>query len=107
MNELADRTVDHLRLVRDLLEVDALRYRRHELRGRLADVLAKFENVGALGHHDADAKRGLALLPHHEIGRILITAGDGGDIAEPEHPAAAFDRGLGHRLGAIERAGDP
>ena len=32
--------------------------------------------------------------------------GDGGDIAEPEHPAVAFDRRLRDRLDAIERAGD-
>ena len=32
--------------------------------------------------------------------------GDGRDIAEPEHPAVAFDRRLRHRLDAVERAGD-
>ncbi len=32
--------------------------------------------------------------------------GDGGDIAEPEHAAVALDRGFGHGLGAVERAGD-
>ena len=32
--------------------------------------------------------------------------GDGRDIAEPEHPAVAFDRRFRHRLDAVERAGD-
>ena len=41
-----------------------------------------------------------------KLGGSTIAMGDGGDIAEPEHPAVAFDRRLGDRLDAIERAGD-
>ena len=72
----------------------------------LLDVLAELEDVGALGGDDADAERGLAFLARHEGRRIDEAVGDGGDIAEPEHAAVALDRRLGHRLGAVERAGD-
>ena len=106
VHELADGVLDHLRLVGDLLDVDALRHRLHEVRGRLLDVLAELEDVGALGGDDADAERGLAFLAHHEGRRIDEAVGDGGDIAEAEHAAVALDRRLGDRLGAVERAGD-
>ena len=98
--------LDHLGLIGDLIDIDALRHGVHELRGGVRHVLAELEDVGALGGDDADAERGLALLAHHEARRIDITVGDGGDVAEPEHPAIALDRRLRHRLDAIERAGD-
>ena len=41
-----------------------------------------------------------------KVRRIDEAVGDGGDVAEPEHPAVAFDRRLGDRLDAVERAGD-
>ena len=106
MHELADRALDHLRLVGDLLDLDALRHGLHEIVGRLLDLLAEFENVGALGGDHADADRGLAFLAGDEGRRIDEAVGDGRDIAEPEHAAIAFDRGLRNRLDAIERAGD-
>ena len=106
VHEFADRVLDHLGLVGDLLDIDALRHRLHEFRGRVRDVLAEFEDVGALGGDHADAERGLAFLAHHEARRIDIAMGDGGDVAEPEHAAVALDRRLRHRLDAIERAGD-
>ena len=106
MHELADGAFDHLRLVGDLLDLDALRHRLHEIVGRLLDVLAEFENIGALGGDDADADRRLAFLAGDEGRRIDEAVGHGGDIAEPEYAAVAFDRGLRHRLGAVERAGD-
>src|SRR6202012_4621659 len=55
---------------------------------------------------DADADRGFALLTHLEGRRIDETVGDGGDIAEPEHAAVAFDGRLRNGLRAVERAGD-
>ena len=70
VHELADGVLDHLRLVGDLLDIDALRHRLHEFGGRLLDLLAEFENVGALGGDDADAERGLAFLAHDEARRI-------------------------------------
>ena len=106
MHELADGVLDHLGLIGDLLDIDALRHRLHEFGGRVLDVLAEFEDVGALGGDHADAERGLAFLAHHEGRRIDEAVGDGGDIAEPEHPAVAFDRRLRDRLDAVERAGD-
>jgi hypothetical protein len=106
MHELADGALDHLRLVGDLLDLDALRHGLHEIIGRLLDFLAEFEDVGALGGDDADAERGLAFLAGDEGRRIDEAVGDGRDIAEPEHAAVAFDRGFRHRLGAVERAGD-
>ena len=106
MHELADGALDHLRLVGDLLDLDALRHGLHEIVGRLLDILAEFENVGALGGDHADAERRLAFLAGDEGRRIDEAVGDGRDIAEPEHAAVAFDRGLRNRLGAVERAGD-
>ena len=106
LHEFADGVLDHLRLVGDLLDVDALRHRLHELVDRLLDLLAEFEDVGALGGDDADAERGLAFLAHDERRRIDEAARDGGDVAEPEHAAVALDRHFRDRLGAVERAGD-
>jgi hypothetical protein len=106
MHELANRALDHLRLVSDLFDLDALRHGLHEISGRLLDILAELEDVGALGGDDADADRGLAFLAGDEGRRIDEAVGDGREIAEPEHAAIAFDRGLGHRLDAIKRAGD-
>ena len=106
MHEFADGVLDHLRLIRDLLDIDALRHRLHEFGGSTRDVLAELQDVGALGGDHADAERGLAFLAHQKGRRIDIAVGDGCDIAEPEHPAVAFDRRLGHRLDAVERAGD-
>ena len=106
VHELADGVLDHLRLVGDLLDIDALRHRLHEFAVAFVDVLAELEDVGALGGDDADAERGLAFLPHHEGRRIDEAMRDGRDIAEAEHAAVALDRRLGNRLDAVERAGD-
>ena len=106
IHELADGALDHLRLVGDLLDIDALRHGLHEVGGRLLDLLAEFEDVGALGGDHADAERGLAFLAGDEGRGIDKTVRDGGDIAEPEHAAVALDRALRNRLGAVERAGD-
>ena len=38
--------------------------------------------------------------------RIDEAVRDGGDVAEPEHPAVRFDRRFRDRLDAVERAGD-
>ena len=70
------------------------------------NILAEFQNVGALGGDDADADRGLAFLAHDEARRIDKAVADGRDIAETKHTAIAFDRRLRHRLDAVERAGD-
>src|SRR4029078_11586046 len=104
MHELADGALDHLRLVGDLLDLDALRHGLHEIIGRLLDILAEFENVGALGGDHADANRRLAFLAGDEGRRIDETMRDGRDIAEPEHAAVAFDRALRKRLCALARA---
>ena len=98
--------LDHLGLIGDLLDIDALRHRLHESRGGIRDVLAELEDVGTLGGDNADTERGPAFLAHHKARRIDIAVGDGSDVAEPEHPAIALDRRLRHRLDAIERAGD-
>ena len=55
MHELADRVLDHLGLIGDLLDIDALRHRVHEFRGGVRDVLAELQDIGALGGDDADA----------------------------------------------------
>ncbi|MGY4425759.1 hypothetical protein ACVWY2_008208 [Bradyrhizobium sp. JR6.1] len=106
VHELADGVLDHLGLVGDLLDVDALRHRLQELGGRLLDLLAELEDVGALGGDDADAERGLAFLTHLEARRIDIAVRDCCDIAEPEHTAVALDRRFGNRLDAVKRTGD-
>ena len=106
VHELADGALDHLGLIGDLVDIDALRHRLHEFGGRVGNVLAEFQDVGALGGDHADAERGLAFLAHHKTRRIDEAMGDGGDIAEPKHPAVAFDRRLRDRLDAVERAGD-
>ena len=101
-----DRVVDHLRLVGDLLDVDALRHRLHEgVRSRI-HVLAEGQDVGALRHHDAEAERRLAALADKGVGRVLEAAGDRRDVAETEHAAARLDRGFGYRLRAVEGARD-
>ena len=66
VHELADGVLDHLRLVGDLLDIDALRHRLHEFGGRVGDLLAELQDVGALGGDDADADGGLAFLARHE-----------------------------------------
>ncbi len=73
---------------------------------RLLDVLAEFEDVGALGGDHADTERGLAFLANGEGRGIHVTMGDGGDIAEAEHAAVALDRGFGDGLHAIQRTGN-
>ena len=106
VHEFTDGVLDHLRLVGDQFDIDALRHRLHEFRGRTGDVLAEFQNVGALGRDHADAERRFTFLARHESRRIDETVRDGRDIAKPEHAAIAFDRRLRDRLDAIERAGD-
>ena len=81
VHELADGALDHLRLVGDLLDIDALRHRLHEVGGGIGDVLAELQNVGALGRDHADTERGLAFLTHHKARRIDEAVGDGRDIA--------------------------
>src|SRR5213078_2582099 len=93
-------------LVGDLLDIDALRHRLHEVGGGVGDVLAELQNVGALGGDDAETDRWLAFLARHKGRRIDETMRDGGDITQAKYAAVAFDRGLGDSLGAIERAGD-
>ena len=104
--ELADGVVDDMRLVGDLLEVDALRQRGFDLRHRGFDVLAELDDVGALGHDDADAERRLAALMHQVGRRILEAARHRRDVAEAEARAAGFDRRVGDRLDAVDGAGD-
>ena len=106
MHEFADGVFDHLGLVGDPVDIDALRHRLHEIRGRVGHVLAELQDVGALGGDHADAERGLAFLTHHETRRIDKAMRDGGDVTQPKHPAIALDRRFRHRLDAIERAGD-
>ena len=95
-----------LRLVGDLLDVDALRHRTHELVLGSADGLAEVEDVRTLGHHDADAERRLPALAHEVIGGVLEAPGHGGDVAEPEGPARRLDGRLGDGPRAVERASD-
>ena len=104
--EFADGMIDDVRLVGDLLEVDALRQRRFDLLHRGFDILAELDDVGALGHDDADAERRLAALTHEIARRILEAARYRRDVAEAEARAAEFDRRVGDGLGAVDGAGD-
>src|SRR5829696_5428954 len=97
---------DDPRLVGDLLDVDALRHRTHELVLGSADGLAEVEDVRALRHDDADAESRLPALTHEVVGGVLEAAGHGGDVAEPEGPARRLDGRLGDGARAVECAGD-
>ena len=106
VHELADRMLDDLRLVGDPLDIDALRHRLHEVRGRLLDVLAELEDVGAFGGNDADAERGPAFLANRESWRINEAMRYGCNITQAEHAAIALNRGFGNGFHAVKRAGD-
>ena len=106
MHELANRMLDHFRLVGDQFDLNALRHRLHEIGGRLLNLLAELEDVGAFCRHHADAERGLAFLAHMEGRGIDVTMGDGCDVAEAEHASVALDRSFGNGFGAIKRTGD-
>ena len=104
--EFTDGMVDHLRLVGDLLDVDALRHRLHEGVRRSIHLPAEGQDVCALGHDDTEAKSRLAALADQGVGRIFEATGDGRDVAETEHAAARLDRGFGYRLGPVEGSRD-
>ena len=105
VDKLTDRVLDNNRLIGDLLEIEAPRYRGHEIGGGVADSRPELENIGALRHHDADANCGLVFLPDHEIGRIGEAVRHGCDVAQPENATIGFNRRLGDGLGAVESAG--
>ena len=98
--------IDDVWLVGDLFEVDALRQRGLDLLHRGFDILAELDDVGALGHHDADAERRLAALMHKKARRVLEASRYRRDVAEAEARAAELDGRVGHGLGAVDGAGD-
>ena len=106
MHEFADGLFNYHRLVGDLLDLDALRHRRHEGVLGLFDFLAELENVGAVGRHHAERQCRRAALPDLEIRRIDKAVAHGGDVAEAEGATAALDRRFRDRLEPVERAGD-
>ena len=106
VDELVHRVIDDLRLIGDLLEIEALRHRGHEVGGCACDIRTEFKDIGALGHHNADANGLLAFLADLEVRRIGKTMGHGGDVTDPEYAAVGFHRRLGDSFDAVERAGD-
>jgi hypothetical protein len=105
-DELADGMGNDMRLVGDLLDVDAGRDFGGKAVERGLQMVAEIEDVAALLHDHADDQRRNALLTDEEVGRVLEAAGDGCDVAEAEHFACRFDWRLGHRLLAAQRAAD-
>ena len=107
MDEFPDRVLDYHRLIGDLFEIETLRHSRHELRRGARNVGSELQNIGALGHDDAEADCGLPLLAHHESRRIDIAMRHCGDIAQAEHAAIGLDRRFCDRLDTVESAGHP
>ena len=87
LDELADRFLDDLRLVRDEMRLDADRQVGGELGEPLLDVLAELQNVGVLGHRDGEADRRLAVVAEHRLLRVDVGAPHLGDVAQAEEPA--------------------
>jgi hypothetical protein len=106
LDELRNRVLDDVRLVGDLGHLDADRKRLGDRLHRDLEVLAELDDVDAVLHRHAEAERRLAVLPYEEGRRVLVTAGDRRDVAEPECSAAGLDRNRGDRFGTGERPGD-
>ena len=104
--ELADQLLDDARLVRDLVDFDAGRNLSFGVRNRILEPLAELQNVGAFGHGDDDTDGFAAVVAHDAARRVLVSAFDGGDIAEPEGHAARLDGDFGDGRLALKRTGD-
>ena len=104
--ELAHRLLDDARLVCDLVDLDADRNLSFGIRNRILEPLAELQNVGAFGHGDDDTDGFAAVMAHDAARRVLVSAFDGGDIAEPEGHAARLDGNLRDSRRALKRTGD-
>ena len=107
LDEFRDRFLDDVRLVRDLGDLDADRKLGGDRLHGALEVFTERDDVGAVLHGDAEAERGLAVLAHHEGGRVLVAALAGRDVAQAEHPAVGLDRHRPDGVDAREAARHP
>ena len=109
-HELADRILHHGGLVRDLLEFDAQGQSGLETRHRELEIGPQLQDIAGCDHRHRKADRGLAAGAHGGDRRVHVTAGDGGDIPQPESLPAVLShhaqQQLRDRLDRIELPAD-
>src|SRR4029077_5956141 len=98
LDEFRYRFVDDMGLIGDLGDLDADRQLGRDGLHRLFQVLAERDDVRAVGHRDPEPDSRLAAFAHNEGRRVLVTALDRGDVAEPEHTAIRLHRHGGDGL---------
>ena len=96
-----------MRLVRDLGDLDANRQFGLDRSHRLLQVLAERDDVGSVGHRDAEPDGRLAAFANDVGRRVLVAALDRGDVAEPEYASVGLHWHGGDGFGAGEGASDP
>ena len=105
MNELPDDARNRCGLIRDARQVHADGHFTVELRERLIEAFPKPDNVATLGHGNSDTDRRLPIEAHLCRGRILITAIDGGNVAEAEAAPLPVQRHSAQLRDGVEVAG--
>ena len=88
----------HLGLVGDLAELDAHRQIGAQLAHAGIQVAAQLQHVAVAHHRDGNADGIPALIAHHHGGRILIAAGDAGDVPQADD---ASPHGQSQRLDSL------
>ena len=108
-SEVADRLLDHHRLVGDEMHPDADRQLADDPVHLVVQRLAELEQVGPGLHADGQPDRRLALVAEQRLRRVGVAAGDGRDVAEAEEAVVdaqvdALQACLGAELAADAQA---
>ena len=104
--EVADRLLDHHRLVGHEVHADADRQVADDAVHLGVQRLAELEQVGAGLHADRQADRRLAPVAEQRRRRVGVAAGDGGDVAEPEEAVVDPEVDAAQALLGAELAAD-
>ena len=107
LDEFRYRLIDDVRLIGDLGDLDSDRQLGGDGLHRLLEVLAERDDVRAVGMETPSPMRRLAAFAHDEGRRVLVTALDRGDVAEPNTMAVRLHRHGGDGFDSGEGAGHP
>src|SRR6185503_13446987 len=105
-HKFIDGSLDHLRLVGILMDLDANRQILLDARKSLVQVDPELQDVTSLGHGYGQRDGFVSHESHLLRRRIDVTSIYVGDVSEPEQTTVRLNADLAHAFDRIETAGD-